>query len=146
KNVSQLRSNQQSLEMNHTHFILLDDGTLQSYNIGDYRTRLAKTIANGRAKQNLPIPIVSVLFEGGEDSIRSIYNDLRRNIPIIIINNTGRIADYLVQWLLRTQEMDLDINWTTPVNINEENDTRIILSETFKGKESISLHSANSSK
>ncbi|CAF2673374.1 unnamed protein product [Rotaria sp. Silwood2] len=129
--------------MNHTHFILLDDGTLQSYNIGDYRTRLAKTIANGRAKQNLPIPIVSVLFEGGEDSIRSIYNDLRRNIPIIIINNTGRIADYLVQWLLRTQEMDLDINWTTPVNINEENDTRIILSETFKGKESISLHSAN---
>ncbi|CAF4529344.1 unnamed protein product, partial [Rotaria sp. Silwood2] len=72
--------------MNHTHFILLDDGTLQSYNIGDYRTRLAKTIANGRAKQNLPIPIVSVLFEGGEDSIRSIYNALRRNIPIIIIN------------------------------------------------------------
>lgn len=38
--------------MNHTHFILLDDGTLQSYSIGDYRTRLAKTIANGRAKQS----------------------------------------------------------------------------------------------
>ncbi|CAF3482445.1 unnamed protein product [Rotaria sp. Silwood1] len=143
KSVTQLRTGQQSLEMNHTHFILLDDGTLQSYNIGDYRTRLAKTIANGRAKQTLSIPIVSVLFEGGEDSLRSIYNDLRSNIPVIIINNTGRIADYLVQWLLRTQEMDLDINWTTPVNINDENGTRKTLSETFKGRESISLHSVN---
>ncbi|CAF1295890.1 unnamed protein product, partial [Rotaria sordida] len=143
KDVSQLRAGQQSLEMNHTYFILLDDGTLQSYNIGDYRTRLAKTISNGRAKQTLSIPIVSVLFEGGEDSVRSIYNDLRRNIPVIIINNTGRIADYLVQWLLRTQEMDLDINWTTPVNINEENDTCITLNKTFKGKESTSLHSDN---
>ncbi|CAF1189094.1 unnamed protein product [Rotaria sp. Silwood1] len=143
KSVTQLRTGQQSLEMNHTHFILLDDGTLQSYNIGDYRTRLAKTIAKGRAKQTLSIPIVSVLFEGGEDSLRSIYNDLRSNIPVIIINNTGRIADYLVQWLLRTQEMDLDINWTTPVNINDENGTRKTLSETFKGRESISLHSVN---
>jgi len=39
--------------MNHTHFILLDDGTLRYYEIGDYRTRLAQTIANGRAKQAL---------------------------------------------------------------------------------------------
>ncbi len=40
--------------MNHTHFILLDDGTLRYYEVGDYRTRLAKTIANGCAKQALP--------------------------------------------------------------------------------------------
>jgi hypothetical protein len=40
--------------MNHTHFILLDDGTLRHYEIGDYRTRLVKTIANKRIGQALP--------------------------------------------------------------------------------------------
>ena len=40
--------------MNHTHFIFLDDGTIGNYDVGDYRTRLVKTIANGRTKQALP--------------------------------------------------------------------------------------------
>ncbi|CAF0946556.1 unnamed protein product [Adineta steineri] len=119
KNVNQWRAGEQSLEMNHTHFLLLDDGTIRYFDIGDYRTRLVKTIAHKHTNQTLPIPIVTLLFEGGEDSIRSIYNDLRRNIPIIIINNTARIADYLVRWLSRTTEMDLDVDWTNPVDIND---------------------------
>ncbi|UJR20407.1 hypothetical protein I4U23_023538 [Adineta vaga] len=137
KNFHQGRFGEQSVEMNHTHFIFLDDGTLRRFDIGDYRTRLAKTIANGRVKQVLPLPIVTLLFEGGEDSVRSIYNDLRRNIPVIIINNTGRIADFLVRWLSRTQEMDLDVNWTTAINIDDETDTRIALNGTFKRRDSI---------
>lgn len=39
--------------MNHTHFIFLDDGTIGNYDVGDYRTRLVKTIAHGRLKQAL---------------------------------------------------------------------------------------------
>lgn len=30
---------QQELEPNHTHFLLLDDGTYYNYDIGYYRTR-----------------------------------------------------------------------------------------------------------
>ncbi|CAF1028475.1 unnamed protein product [Adineta ricciae] len=118
--LNQGRSGGQRLEMNHTHFIFLDDGTIRRFETGDYRTRLAKTIASRQTTQELPIPIVTVLFEGGEDSVRSIYNDLRRNIPVIIINNTGRIADFFVRWLARTQEMDLDANWTVPLDIDRE--------------------------
>jgi len=33
--------------------------------------------------------------------------------------------------------MDFDANWTIPVDINEENDTRITLNETFKRRESL---------
>ncbi len=47
------RRAEQNLEMNHTHFVLLDDGTRRYYDIGGYRTRLVKRIANGRAKQVL---------------------------------------------------------------------------------------------
>ncbi len=53
-NVNQTHSGEQSLEMNHTHYILLDDGTLRYYNVGDYRTRLVKTIANKRAEESVP--------------------------------------------------------------------------------------------
>lgn len=30
---------EQDLEPNHTHFLLLDDGTYYGYDIGDYRTQ-----------------------------------------------------------------------------------------------------------
>lgn len=54
-NIDQSRpGGDQNLEMNHTHFILLDDGTIRHYDIGDYRTRLTNTIANDRTKQTLP--------------------------------------------------------------------------------------------
>ncbi len=95
--VEQSRPGDRNLEMNHTHFILLDDGTIRHYGIGDYRSRLTNTIANGRTKQSLPVPAVTLLFEGGEDSIRSIYNDLRRNIPVIIVHvsSFSFVFDYL---------------------------------------------------
>lgn len=61
--MNQSRPGEQNLEMNHTNFILLDDGTLRHYEIGDYRTRLTKTIANGRAKQVLPGIFEYCIFE-----------------------------------------------------------------------------------
>jgi hypothetical protein len=33
------KKSQQDLEPNHTHFLLLDDGTYYKYDTGDYRTR-----------------------------------------------------------------------------------------------------------
>ncbi len=33
------KKGQQDLEPNHTHFLLLDDGTYYGYDTGDYRTR-----------------------------------------------------------------------------------------------------------
>ncbi|CAF4701548.1 unnamed protein product [Rotaria sp. Silwood1] len=38
-NTSKRRKGEQDLEPNHTHFLLLDDGTYYGYDIGDYRTK-----------------------------------------------------------------------------------------------------------
>lgn len=54
------------------------------------------------------------------------------------------MADYLIRWLSRTEEMDLDIHWTTTVDIDEEIDSRITLNETFKRRESLILNSMQS--
>ena len=42
---------QQDLEPNHTHFILLDDGTFFDYESGDYRTRFVTEIAKQEQEQ-----------------------------------------------------------------------------------------------
>jgi hypothetical protein len=34
-----VKKSEQDLEPNHTHFLLLDDGTYYGYDVGDYRTR-----------------------------------------------------------------------------------------------------------
>ena len=42
--------------------------------------------------------------------------------------------------------MDLDVNWIIPIDIDDENDGRITLNETFKRRESISVQSDDSNK
>jgi len=32
------------------------------------------------------VPIVTIVIEGGDSTIENIYNDLRANIPIVIID------------------------------------------------------------
>lgn len=39
--------------------------------------------------------------------------------------------------------MDLDINWTVPVNIYEENNTGIVVNENVKERELINLRSVH---
>lgn len=49
---------QQLLEPNHTHFLLLDDGTYYNYDTKDYRTRLVEKISsheNRHSEQNFDV-------------------------------------------------------------------------------------------
>ncbi|CAF1538232.1 unnamed protein product, partial [Didymodactylos carnosus] len=120
--VQEKRHGERDLEMHHTHYFLLDDGTLRRYDIKDYRTRLAIAIANGRSMKGLPVPVVTIVVEGGRDTIKNIYYDLRRDIPIVIIEGSGRVADFFSLWLTYTKEMDnleQDPEWTLPIDIGE---------------------------
>jgi len=52
---------QQALEPNHTHFLLLDDGTYYGYDTGDYRTRFVTEISEYKNKDSNSI--VCFLFD-----------------------------------------------------------------------------------
>ena len=45
---------QRDLEMNHSHYLMLDDGTVRSYDIGDYRTRLCAQLAKLQHESDFP--------------------------------------------------------------------------------------------
>jgi hypothetical protein len=47
-------SGQRDLEMNHSHYLMLDDGRLRYYDIGDYRTRLCAQLARLQHENDFP--------------------------------------------------------------------------------------------
>ncbi|CAF1449983.1 unnamed protein product [Adineta steineri] len=99
-------SGEHDLEMNHSHYLMLDDGSFRFYSTEDYRTQLCVHLAKLHHETDFPLPVVTIVVEGGRDTIRNIYYDLRDNIPVIIIDGSGRVADFFKLWLLYTKEFD----------------------------------------
>ena len=52
--VKKRESGQRDLEMNHSHYLMLDDGRLRHYDIGDYRTRLCAQLAKLHHENDFP--------------------------------------------------------------------------------------------
>ena len=68
-NIAKSEKGQQDLEPNHTHFLLLDDGTYSGYDIGDYRTRFVQDVsrfnkADGTARHAALSVHLCVSFSG----------------------------------------------------------------------------------
>ncbi|UJR22717.1 hypothetical protein I4U23_025751 [Adineta vaga] len=97
---------QRDLETNHSHYLMLDDGRYRHYDIKDYRTLLCAHLAKLQDENALPIPVVTIVVEGGKDTIANIYYDLRENIPVVIIDGSGRVADFFKRCLLYTKDID----------------------------------------
>ncbi|CAF2356486.1 unnamed protein product [Rotaria sp. Silwood2] len=67
-------------------------------------------------------PVVTIVVEGGFDTIANIYNDLKNNIPVVIINGSGRVADIFSRWLLRAKHFENDFaQGKVPYEIDELN-------------------------
>ncbi|CAF0982195.1 unnamed protein product, partial [Didymodactylos carnosus] len=109
-----------TLDPNHTHFILLDDGWeypshkvtndkcikcdecicwAQHYNakfrsdlILSLRAAIEKEAREDR-EHNYTVPIVQILANGGPSTILTVVEALKRETPVIIIDGTGRAAE-----------------------------------------------------
>ncbi len=53
-NIKKRLSGQRDLEMNHSHYLMLDDGTLRFYDIEDFRTRLCVQLAKLQQEDEFP--------------------------------------------------------------------------------------------
>lgn len=45
---------ERDLEMNHSHYLMLDDGTIRYYEIGEYRTKLCIQLAKLHVEDSIP--------------------------------------------------------------------------------------------
>ncbi|MED6272277.1 Transient receptor putative cation channel subfamily M member 2, partial [Characodon lateralis] len=88
------------LDNNHTHFLLVDDGTNGRYGVEiELRARLEKYISakNLGNKESGTIPVVCVVLDGGPGTLNTIYSAMLNDTPCVILEGSGRIADVIAQ-------------------------------------------------
>ncbi|KAM4731283.1 transient receptor potential cation channel subfamily M member 2 [Anableps anableps] len=87
------------LDNNHTHFLLVDDGTSGQYGVEiELRARLEKYISSknlGNKVSGITIPVVCVVLDGGPGTLSTIYNAMLNDTPCVILEGSGRIADVI---------------------------------------------------
>uniref|UniRef100_A0A8C8SVI8 non-specific serine/threonine protein kinase n=1 Tax=Pelusios castaneus TaxID=367368 RepID=A0A8C8SVI8_9SAUR len=93
----------------HSHFILVDDGTVGKYGAEvNLRRELEKTINLQRihARIGQGVPVVAVIFEGGPNVILTVLEYLQESppVPVVVCEGTGRAADILAYVHKQTEE------------------------------------------
>ncbi|XP_054243689.1 transient receptor potential cation channel subfamily M member 7 [Indicator indicator] len=93
----------------HSHFILVDNGTVGKYGAEvKLRRELEKTINLQRihARIGQGVPVVALVFEGGPNVILTVLDFLQESppVPVVVCEGTGRAADILAYVHKQTEE------------------------------------------
>ncbi|NWW65241.1 TRPM7 protein, partial [Ifrita kowaldi] len=93
----------------HSHFILVDDGTVGKYGAEvKLRRELEKMINLQRihARIGQGVPVVALVFEGGPNVILTVLDFLQESppVPVVVCEGTGRAADILAYVHKQTEE------------------------------------------
>ncbi|XP_077992879.1 transient receptor potential cation channel subfamily M member 8-like [Glandiceps talaboti] len=96
-----LRGHPVPLNPDHTHIIMVDNGTDLKYGVElNLRAEIERIISapfdpEDEENSGLAVPVAMLLIEGGVDAIRTVRQVVSRGIPAIICEGTGRAADIL---------------------------------------------------
>ncbi|XP_070618463.1 transient receptor potential cation channel subfamily M member 7 isoform X3 [Erythrolamprus reginae] len=93
----------------HSHFILVDDGTVGKYGAEvKLRRELEKTISQQQihARIGQGVPVVALIFEGGPNVVLTVLEYLQESppVPVVVCEGTGRAADILAYVYKQTEE------------------------------------------
>ncbi|CAB1339166.1 unnamed protein product [Coregonus sp. 'balchen'] len=139
----------------HSHFLLVDDGTVGKYGAEvELRRQLEKHIKLQRihARIGQGVPVVALIFEGGPNVILTVLEYLQETppVPVVVCEGTGRAADILAYVHKQTEEggglpdgVDTEIIATIKKTFNFSHSDAIHLFQTLvecmKSKELITV-------
>ncbi|XP_063716344.1 transient receptor potential cation channel subfamily M member-like 2 isoform X3 [Symsagittifera roscoffensis] len=101
------------LDPHHTHFVLVDDGSEGQFGKemairGEMEAEICKNEIHGKAaaagnsdldgatasvEDELKVPIVCVMVEGGPGTLNTAVEALKHETPVVIVEGSGRCAD-----------------------------------------------------
>ena len=92
------------LDYNHSHFLLVDDGSENKFGREiEFRGRFDDISSMTR---KLNVPTVLLVVEGGPGTLMTIREtSVKNNIPCVLIKGSGRVADILVNALKMKKEI-----------------------------------------
>lgn len=78
-----------SLDPNHTHFILVDDGTQHNFGVEiPFRAELEQTVSNIKTdtgRDAVSVPLVLLVLQGGPNTLQTVKQAVHNNTPIVIV-------------------------------------------------------------
>ncbi|KAK3595122.1 hypothetical protein CHS0354_002375 [Potamilus streckersoni] len=90
------------LDHNHTHFILVDDGSINKYGVEiELVAELEKFISNKKIntglaeKLRVDLPVVKIVVEGGVNTMKTVWKSVAADIPVLVLQGSGRAADFI---------------------------------------------------
>ncbi|XP_041837044.1 transient receptor potential cation channel subfamily M member 7 isoform X2 [Melanotaenia boesemani] len=144
----------------HSHFLLVDDGTMGKYGAEvKLRRDLEKHINLQKihARIGQGVPVVALIFEGGPNVILTVLEYLQESppVPVVVCEGTGRAADILAYVHKQTEEggglpdgVETDIIATIKKTFNFNQNDAIHLFQTLmecmKSKELITVFDISS--
>uniref|UniRef100_A0A8C3ABZ3 non-specific serine/threonine protein kinase n=1 Tax=Cyclopterus lumpus TaxID=8103 RepID=A0A8C3ABZ3_CYCLU len=122
----------------HSHFLLVDDGTVGKYGAEvQLRRDLEKHINLQRihARIGQGVPVVALIFEGGPNVILTVLDYLQESppVPVVVCEGTGRAADILAYVHKQTEE-----GGSLPDGV--ETDIIATIKKTFNFSQSDAIH------
>ncbi|XP_029311404.1 transient receptor potential cation channel subfamily M member 7 isoform X2 [Cottoperca gobio] len=122
----------------HSHFLLVDDGTVGRYGAEvQLRRDLEKHINLQRihARIGQGVPVVALIFEGGPNVILTVLEYLQESppVPVVVCEGTGRAADILAYVHKQTEE-----GGSLPDGV--ETDIIATIKKTFNFSQSDAIH------
>uniref|UniRef100_A0A672N8R8 non-specific serine/threonine protein kinase n=1 Tax=Sinocyclocheilus grahami TaxID=75366 RepID=A0A672N8R8_SINGR len=143
-------SKRASLNGMHSHFLLVDDGTMGKSGCQiDLRKRLERHIHFLKIHPRLPqhVPLVCVVVEGGPAILSVVLEYVRRSspVPVLVFEGTGRAADLLALIHKQTAEdVLLRIREMFVVDRQEASELLSILMECMEYRELITIFDSES--
>ncbi|CAF1197338.1 unnamed protein product [Adineta steineri] len=97
----------ETIERNHTHCILFDDGKLGSYLSDEQRSALVEHAMEDKNDKDKCYG-VTIIVEGGRNTIEVLQNDIQKKRPIVFIEDSGRLADVFASLINQTADAKND--------------------------------------
>ncbi|XP_033120583.1 transient receptor potential cation channel subfamily M member 1-like isoform X2 [Anneissia japonica] len=101
------------LNSHHTHFLLVDNGTMGQFGTEiALRCKFEQYMSQQRLPSGRMLPVIAVVIEGGVNTIHTIRKHVNSNppIPVVVFDGTGRAADILAFAYKYTNEGSMDSN------------------------------------
>ncbi|XP_052830019.1 transient receptor potential cation channel subfamily M member 2-like isoform X2 [Octopus bimaculoides] len=129
-----------ALDPNHSHFILVDDGTQETSGVEtEFRRMFENTITDLNIPRNeYKVSAVVVMIGGELETLKSVYDSLSCNIPVVIVKGTGQAADIMAYAYERGIENLNKINKFTDLRSLQKklnDDIRKKITQEFEGLE-----------
>ncbi|ESO93554.1 hypothetical protein LOTGIDRAFT_161660 [Lottia gigantea] len=131
--------NETLLDPNHTHFLLVDNGTQNKWGTEiAFRSKLEKVIAKLKSTmktddtgtETKDIPVVLLVLQGGPGTYQTIHGAIKNKTPTVVIKGTGGAADIIAQAFQKAKPTEVSKIDQSGIEIKE---TIMELDDTAEG-------------